>query len=87
MPPARFDRAVHAARERRLSAVRSAFVPIAVDQRIADGYGRRTTQPTVAQATDLLIIATARVTARELITLEEGQANRARELGQAASVP
>lgn len=83
--------ALRAARERRLSGVYSAFVPIAVDQRIADSYGhvlaRARSSRRSVKATDLLIIATARVTGRTLVTLDEGQANLARDVGQSARVP
>ena len=78
---------VAADRRRRLAAVRAAFAPLVVDEAVAERYGdvlavarsgRRT-----AKATDLLIIATAAATDRELYTLDEAQAQRA----QAARVP
>ena len=77
--------------ERRLAGVRAAFQPLDVDVHIADTYGevlatarreRRT-----AKATDLLIIATARATDRQLVTLDDRQAKLARAAGLDVAVP
>lgn len=83
--------AVAEARSARLDAVRSAFVALPVDGGVADGYGavlataraaRRT-----ARATDLLIIATALVTARVLHTLDAAQAGLAEAAGVRVARP
>lgn len=79
------------ARAARLEAIRSAYLPIPVDEAIADEYGRALAlardggQP--AKATDLLIIATAAATGRALVTRDERQASLARRAGLAVVVP
>ncbi len=78
---------IAADRRRRLAAVRAAFAPIVVDDAVAERYGdllavARSRRRTV-KATDLLIIATAAASDRELFTLDEAQAR----LAQAAGVP
>jgi predicted nucleic acid-binding protein len=78
---------IAADRRRRLAAVRAAFAPIVVDDAVAERYGdvlavARSQRRTV-KATDLLIIATAAASDRELFTLDEAQAR----LAQAAGVP
>lgn len=74
-------------RQVRLDRIRAAFEPIPVDAAVAERYGellafaragRRTTH-----ATDLLIVATAAVHNRTLITRDERQG----ALAHAASVP
>lgn len=82
---------LRAARGRRLAAVRAAFAPIDVDQRVAESYGTvlavaRRDGRTV-KATDLLIIATAGATARTLVTLDDRQAKLAHSLGQPVEIP
>lgn len=76
---------IAAARQVRLDAVKAAFAPLSVDEEVAERYGdvlavarseRRT-----AKATDLLIIATAAATGRELFTLDVAQASLARAAG------
>lgn len=68
-----------------------AYLPIPVDEAIADEYGRALAlarddgQP--AKATDLLIIATAAATGRALVTRDERQASLARRAGLAVVVP
>ena len=85
------DEKVRSAWERRLAAVRAAFLPLDVNAQVADAYGsvlataRR--EGRTAKATDLLIIATARATGRVLYTLDERQAKLAEAAGQAVEVP
>ncbi len=80
-----------AARQARLSAIRAAFAPLPVGERVAEHYGdalataRRAGR--ITKATDLLIIATAAATGRVLLTGDERQAGLARELGVAVSDP
>ena len=71
------------ARRRRLEMVEQAFVPVAVDEKVATEYGRllalaRKTGR-VQKATDLLIAATAGVTGRTLWTRDEAQASLAEQ--------
>lgn len=76
-------------RQGRLDAVRRAFVPIPVDEPIAERYGellalaRRTGR--AAKATDVLIVATAASTSRALATLDTAQAGLARAGGVAVA--
>lgn len=83
------DRAVAEARRLRLAAVRAAFAPLLVDEAVAARYGdvllvaRR--QGRTVKATDLLIIATAAATGRELFTLDAAQARLARAADVATS--
>ena len=69
----------------RLHQVRSAFEAVPVDEAIADSFGslrataRRQRRQT--KATDLLIIATAAVTGRTLLTRDLSQAGLARAVG------
>jgi predicted nucleic acid-binding protein len=69
-------------RQRRLDAIRTAFVPIPVDEPVAESYGEVLAlarhQRVAARATDVLIIATAAATTRMLYTLDAAQARRAR---------
>jgi predicted nucleic acid-binding protein len=80
---------IRAARQARLDAVRAAFLPIPVDERIAEEYGRALAharnERQAEKATDLLIIATAAATGRELHTLDERQARLALGLGIAVA--
>jgi len=77
-------------RRRRLDDVRKLFVALPVDEAVAEGYGevlavaRRERRMT--KATDLLIIATARVHARVLHTADDRQARLARAAGAAVTV-
>lgn len=75
------------ARRRRLAAVRAAFAALVVDEAVAERYGDvlvvARSQRRAAKATDLLIIATAAATERELYTLDSGQSG----LALAAGVP
>ncbi len=69
-------------RRRRLAAVRRAFLPLPVDEEVAERYGEvlaaaRRRGRTV-KATDLLIVATALATDRTLYTLDGAQASLAR---------
>jgi predicted nucleic acid-binding protein len=77
------DDVVRAGRQARLAAIRAAFLPLAVDEAVAQWYGtilaiarkeRRATK-----ATDLLIIATAAATGRTLTTRDVAQAALARQ--------
>jgi len=78
------------ARERRLAAVRAAFLPVPVDEAAAVRYGdvlalaRR--EGRTAKATDLLIIATALATRRVLVTLDDRQRALAKAAGAAGPV-
>jgi predicted nucleic acid-binding protein len=82
-------RAGHPAeRERRvtrLRLVRSSFVSIPVDDDVAEQYGRAIAlardEGRHQDAADLLIVATASATERELHTRDERQAKLARRLG------
>lgn len=71
------DETVAEERGRRLAAVRAAFAPLPVDERVADRYGEvlavARSQRRAAKATDLLIIATAAATGRRLYTLDAAQ--------------
>jgi toxin FitB len=72
-------------RRRRLAAVRAAFAPLIVDEAVAERYGDvlalARSQRRTAKATDLLIIATAASTDRELHTRDDAQARLARAAG------
>ena len=81
------DPSTRALRQARLAAVRTSFVPLPVDEPIAESYGEllsiaRTGRRT-SNATDLLIIATAWATGRTLVTLDDAQASLARLAGVA----
>jgi predicted nucleic acid-binding protein len=73
------------ARAARLDAIRSAYLPLPVDETVAEEYGRALAtardEGRTEKATDLLIIATAAATHRALVTLDEGQARLAHRLG------
>jgi predicted nucleic acid-binding protein len=77
------------ARAARLAAVRRAFLALDVDASVADHYGVALAHARqagrTAKASDLLIIATASATGRELYTLDAAQAALAHELGLAVS--
>lgn len=79
-----------AARQARLSAVREAFVPLPIDEAVAESYGEvlahARSAKRITTATDLLIIATAASTGRALHTLDERQARLANEVG-VATIP
>ena len=72
-------------RRTRLDAVRAAFAPILVDEIVAEHYGSvlavARTERRAAKATDVLIIATAAATSRNLYTLDLRQAQLARAAG------
>lgn len=79
------DGVLRAARSKRLTAFRKTFLALHVDEDVAEHYGRalarardegRTENPL-----DLLIVATASATERELHTRDERQAKLARRLG------
>jgi len=75
------DGAVRTSRRRRMEAVRRAFLPLAVDEPVADHYGRllaaARAERRTTKATDLLIVATAAATGRTLHTLDSAQAGLA----------
>jgi hypothetical protein len=77
-------------RRRRLAAVRAAFAPLPVDEPVAERYGDvlavARSQKRAAKATDLLIIATAAATARQLYTLDSAQARLAEAAGVLATL-
>ncbi len=70
--------------------MRSAFVALVVDEAVAERYGDvlavARSQKRAAKATDLLIIATASATARELYTLDGAQARLAQAAGVTATM-
>ncbi len=74
-------------RQGRLDALRRAFVPIPVDEPVAERYGAvlalARKEGRAAKATDVLIVATAASTSRSLATLDDAQAR----LAQAVGVP
>lgn len=78
------------ARRVRLAAVRAAFAALAIDEAVAERYGDvlavARSQKRATKATDLLIVATAAATRRELYTLDTAQARLAQAAGVAASV-
>ena len=78
-------------RRRRLAALRAVFVPLVVDEAVAERYGDvlavARSQKRAAKATDLLIIATAAATERRLVTLDVAQGRLAEAAGVAAHVP
>lgn len=80
------DPAIAEARRRRLVRVRAAFTAFPVDDTVAERYGDvlavARTEGRIVKATDLLIIATAAATGRELVTLDDAQ----RRLAEAAGV-
>lgn len=77
--------AVKAARSKRLADLRAAFLPLSVDEDIAEHYGRTLAvardEGRVQEVADLLIIATAAATKRELHTHDVSQAKLARRMG------
>jgi predicted nucleic acid-binding protein len=79
------DARSRALRQARLSAVRSIFDPIPVDEIVAEHYGeilaRARSNNRTSKATDLLIIATAAATGRTLRTLDHAQAQLALLIG------
>ena len=68
-------------RQTRLEAVRRAFIPLLVDEAVAESYGEvlalARSKRRIAKATDLLIIATALATDRRLVTRDVAQARLA----------
>lgn len=76
-------------REARLRAVRAAFLPLAVDETVAEQYGKilavARSQGRTAKATDLLIVATAAAHERTLHTRDERQAALAGAAGVAVA--
>jgi predicted nucleic acid-binding protein len=85
------DPSIRATRQSRLVAIRNAFVPLPVDEEVAEHYGEVLAVARAAgrltEATDLLIIATAAATGRTLWTLDQRQANLARAVGVAVQGP
>lgn len=79
------DAPVRAIRAARLAGFRAAYRPLPVDQDVAEQYGRALAlardERRAQKAADLLIIATAAATDRELHTRDIGQAKLARRLG------
>lgn len=79
------DEEIRDARHARLQAIRDAFVPLDIDEAVAERYGQilaavRSVGRTV-KAIDLLIIATAAAHDRKLHTRDERQAGLARAAG------
>jgi predicted nucleic acid-binding protein len=86
------DPSVRAQRQARLVAIRDAFLPLPVDEAVADHYGdvlaaAAGSSGRTTKATDLLIIATAAATGRVLWTLDRRQAKLAEAVGVAVAVP
>jgi len=85
------DNAVRAERLRRLNDARSLFVAVAVDEVVAEHYGRALAlardERRGEDAADLLILATAAATDTVLYTLDSGQAKLARRLELAVHGP
>lgn len=85
------DPLVRAERQARLAAIRDAFLPLPVDEAVAEHYGdvlagaRSAGRST--KATDLLIVATAAATGRVLWTLDQRQAKLAGAVGVALAGP
>lgn len=85
------DPLVRAERQARLAAIRDAFLPLPVDEAVAEQYGdvlagaRSAGRST--KATDLLIVATAAATGRVLWTLDERQAKLAGAVRVAVAGP
>jgi predicted nucleic acid-binding protein len=79
------DPDARALRARRLDAVRDAFSPIPLDERVAERYGEllalARSQRRAAKASDLLVIATASASDRALHTHDLRQAELARRAG------
>jgi predicted nucleic acid-binding protein len=79
------DPSVVGVRQQRLTQVRAAFRALPVDEPIAERYGDvlalARSQKRMAKATDLLIIATALATGRDLVTLDRAQRRLAAEAG------
>lgn len=79
------DAAGRAARVARLNDVRSLFMPLAVDEHVAEHYGRvlarARDEGRMEDAADLLIVATAAATDNPLHTCDERQAKLARRMG------
>lgn len=77
------------ARRERLDAVRAAFAALVVDEEVAQRYGDvlavARAQRRAAKATDVLIIATAAATGRELYTLDVAQSRLALAAGVSAT--
>ena len=85
------DPSVRAQRQARLAAIRDAFLPLPIDQAVAEHYGdvlaAARSAGRTTKATDLLIIATAAATGRLLWTLDQRQAKLAAVVGVAVAVP
>ncbi len=85
------DPSVRAQRQARLVAIRDAFLPLPVDEAVAEHYGdvlaAARSSGRTTKATDLLIIATAAATGRVLWTLDQRQAKLAEAVGVAVAVP
>jgi predicted nucleic acid-binding protein len=79
------DGAARAARARQLAAFRATFEPLLVDRDVAEHYGRALalarSERRTENALDLLIVATASATRRELHTRDARQAKLARRMG------
>lgn len=79
------DPMVARSRGDRLRGVRAAFEAIPVDDAVAERYGEilafARSEKRIVKATDLLIIATAAATERELVTLDDAQQRLATAAG------
>src|SRR3954453_8530059 len=79
------DAVASAVRSERLAGFRATYRPLPVDEAVAEHYGRALALARAEgrgqKAADLLIVATAAATNRELHTRDVGQAKLARRLG------
>lgn len=79
------DAAARAERLTRFELVRSSFVPLPVDEEVADHYGRALARARdegrIEKPLDLLIVATAAASDNALHTLDKAQAKLALRLG------
>lgn len=77
--------ALKAERVKRLGDLRAAFLPLPVDEDVAEHYGRALARARderrSEKVADLLIVATAAATRRELHTHDQRQAKLARRMG------
>lgn len=83
------DDAARASRQARLAAIRKAYAALPVDGDVADRYGevlaRARAERRTTKATDLLILATAAATGRDLYTADHRQSALAVALGVAVA--
>jgi len=85
------DAAARLERLTRFELIRSSFIPLPVDEEVADHYGRALARARdegrIEKPLDLLIIATAAASDNVLHTLDKAQAKLARRLGLVVQGP